>query len=214
MGNSEDIEFENFFNNMKHKQKFLYKGTCYTFNDVNWELTGPGGIKYFLGDVIKDSDSDWKDWIKLLPQPTTKENKMAKTVTSTVTTALTQVTDTAKNDIKDGAWRAGTNEAIEIVCEQALKVAEKHTNEFVFEYCKLALNSVAGKAALAMVVGNGILVSNHPNKSFQRLGRELRVYGWANTFSWAFRVLVRPIMDELLELVKGLPEENSSEDTQ
>lgn len=139
-------------------------------------------------------------------QPVVKQNKEENKM-SIKNSKAALVLDTAKVEAINGWWQSTTEKAIDIVCSQALKALKKATkNEIIFEYTKLCLEAKLGKAALAFVAGNVILVFYNSDPKIARLGEEIRTYGWRNCFSFLYDSVVEPIMGELKKLVESIPD--------
>lgn len=134
----------------------------------------------------------------------TEESTMTK-VTNKAVEAANKVVVQSKQDVKDASWRVVTEQAVELICEQAIKLADKHCS-FAASACAPILETTVGKAGLAWAVGTAILVSNHKNNNLQRLGTELRIYGHAKVLTEVFSKFVKPMLGDLVNLVESLPE--------
>ena len=130
------------------------------------------------------------------------------TVKQTVTHKANLATGVMKEEMKDGAYRAATETAVELLAEKVLGLLEKQGG-VAFDVGLAVLSTTTGKAGLAWVVGNAILLSEYKNDKLQRLGYELRVYGYSKTFMFVFNMYVKPLVGDLLALVEDFTEEEN-----
>lgn len=130
------------------------------------------------------------------------------TVKQTVTNKANLVAGVMKEELQDGAYRAATETAVERLAEKVLGLLEKQGG-VAFDVGLAVLSTTTGKAGLAWVVGNAILLSEYKNAKLQRLGYELRVYGYSKTFMFVFNMYVKPLVGDLLALVEDFAEEDN-----
>lgn len=102
------------------------------------------------------------------------------------------------NEIKSAALRFAVDKSIEISCSYIIRMLP---NNLFGNQIKNYLDSSFGKALIAYIIGNAILVSNSNNFRLQILGEELRVFGLQNTYSVIYSNLISPISDKLIDQI-------------
>lgn len=133
-----------------------------------------------------------------------EENKMANNL---------GIWEMSKTDFKDGLWRNGANEMVEVVKAGILKACKlQKMNKLMYEGIKKTLNYKVTTGAIHAALGYALtyvpMLSTHPHAA--RMAKELRVEG----FKFVQSEVIGAIKDLVPDLLKILSSVSPEEDEQ
>ena len=158
----------------------------------------------FLDDFIFDTDPP-SDFKKPSNNKEKEESKMANN---------SGIWGMTKEDFKDGLWRNGANEMVEVVKFGILKACKlQKMNKLMYEGIKRALDYKVTTGAIHAGLGYALtyvpMLSAHPNAA--RMAKELRVEGFKFIQSEVIGAIKDLVPDLLKILSTSSPEEESEQ---
>jgi hypothetical protein len=118
--------------------------------------------------------------------------------------------DRNKGEMIDGAWRAGTLEALELAKAPVRKVLEANLPMIPASL----IDTEYGEAAVAWVAGKAIDLSPYGREpKLDRLGYELRVLAWAKVEHRLLKMVLDPIRESLLKVAEKMPDSDDGIDS-
>jgi hypothetical protein len=194
------------FDNLENGDLYRYKGKITQF--VN-HYTITNGIKKYA----KNSDGTSYYYDNLFSWPTLEERndyikkngevKMSNLTQSKLNTAIS----TIKNDGTDALWRVAAKQAVKSAKTPIVAFLEQQRfSSSLVQVFASQLDTDNGEAALAFVLGS--LIPYIPrfgsDVKFIRLAKELRILGMENLLSKVADVVLNPLRDQLVEILKSV----------
>jgi hypothetical protein len=171
-----------------------------TYVDTNNKINTVKNMRWLTEEEFKQH--------KIKQQTKKEENKMSNVVKTTNESTMQAAYSAVKSDGTDAAWRVAAKQAAKSVKAPVVAALQRTTLPTgVVGFAVSQLDTANGEAVLAFVLGTvmGYVPQLGTDPKFIRLARELRVLGMDRFLSKVADVMLNPLREQLVEIVKAIP---------